>query len=1440
MKTDYRKSMFAAVLAASMTVTSLQAQLIHRYSFTTDGTDSVGGANATLHNLATVTGGALTLNALGATSGTLVTSGDNTGPYATLPGTVLQGLTNMTIEFWVSAGTAATADAGVWSRVYDFGNSVNGSGQNYAIFSPHDGSGTSRGTIRIGSGNEYVATHYSALDDGLPHHVVMVYDAVGGWIEYYIDGALAGGGTTGRAAEPLPLSIIQTNNMFLGRSQFSGDAYLLGSIDEFRIWNRALSGAEAMANQQSGPGNATIDLSSLGALSSISLADPGYLIEQQTNAAFTVATGNFANFSGLNLFHLPGFTITSSDPTVATVDSSGNVKPLKPGTTTLTATYGSVSTTYDINVYADATPPTLAVSDGGYDRVVQITSTKPLDPATATALSTYKIDGGAVTINSASLSTNGLVVTLKTSVFSVSAAHTLTVTGLKDTVFTPNVVSGNYPFAGSIGSVTRKVWRTAASTLAAFQAFPTYPTYPDEIHNLPTASTPSGDGDNYCDILEGYIVPDTTGNYVLAIASDDDSALYISSDDTVANLGANPIATVAGYVSAALRWTQYASQQSSLTTPQHFVAGSKYYFRAVHREGTGGDFLQVTMQLTNALAAPEILDNTPEIQGANLAPYFDTPVALAITTQPAVTQTIVQSRPVSFTIAASGIPTYTGLQWYRNNQPIAGANGLTYSIAHVALTNDADTYYAVVSNLAYTVQSDNAALHVTADSTAPTLVSATTKLGSTVDVTFNEVLDAASAVNAANYSIAGETITNATLDATGTIVTLYVTPKITASFGVVVNNVKDFVGNVIDPNSGINGVVLGVTPGMIAYWPMDTIAGGKSPDVVSGYDMTAVNMTETNVVPGKWGNAVQFYASAQDLFKHAYAADDQLPAYKQPAHTISFWVNGGTPTSSENDRRVFCESTTLANNPLCGFGTSRTAGSDKMELYVRNDGGTVSVDHPASAASVFNNAWHHICMVQAVSNSAVKIYIDGVLDSLTYTPNYPMSDNITTIGGIQRASASAWFSGMVDDVAIWNRALSPEEVTYLATHVTPTPPPVVQPLAINSFGVSLPAVQVGGSVTLSWDVSKDADSVEIQPGIGSVIGSTILGAGSITVPVTTSTTYTLTIHRGVESKTAQLSVAAIDGVAPGWTLLDNFDRYDAGALPAPWITPNGGVSVVVVNGNHLLAVNGVSAVAGLALGNYLVKEGSVATLFTRLYVPQALDVGQVDEMMGLMDKGVRNWSDYTGDLGPSIEIQNPTDDPLIGTQYGYQGGTRSLTFAYDPTLTVTNVYDVWIDITNDVIANGDMVTIYAAKDGDASRTVLFQDYVSDRNPNDGTILGPTGPDLKNLFVAGNTASSMVYFDDFYLSVSNYNATVPRVYGFTTPVASAVPPMLGVTKTSSNLVISWPTDQGAGYTLQASGDLKTWAPEGSAVVINGANSTVTVSIQQTNMFYRLIK
>ena len=38
-----------------------------------------------------------------------------------------------------------------------------------------------------------------------------------------------------------------TTNNWIGRSQYGSDAFLDGQIDEFRIYNRALSAAEVLA-----------------------------------------------------------------------------------------------------------------------------------------------------------------------------------------------------------------------------------------------------------------------------------------------------------------------------------------------------------------------------------------------------------------------------------------------------------------------------------------------------------------------------------------------------------------------------------------------------------------------------------------------------------------------------------------------------------------------------------------------------------------------------------------------------------------------------------------------------------------------------------------------------------------------------------------------------------------------------------------------------------------------------------------------------------------------------------------------------------------------------------------------------------------------------------------------------------------------------------------
>jgi hypothetical protein len=48
-----------------------------------------------------------------------------------------------------------------------------------------------------------------------------------------------------------------------------------------------------------------------------------------------------------------------------------------------------------------------------------------------------------------------------------------------------------------------------------------------------------------------------------------------------------------------------------------------------------------------------------------------------------------------------------------------------------------------------------------------------------------------------------------------------------------------------------------------------------------------------------------------------------------------------------------------------------------------------------------------------------------------------MALNTTSIGGIRRAAPSHFFTGQIDDVYVYNRALSQPEIAWLVGHTSP-------------------------------------------------------------------------------------------------------------------------------------------------------------------------------------------------------------------------------------------------------------------------------------------------------------------------------------------------------------------------------------------------------------------
>jgi autotransporter-associated beta strand protein len=131
----------------------------------------------------------------------------------------------------------------------------------------------------------------------------------------------------------------------------------------------------------------------------------------------------------------------------------------------------------------------------------------------------------------------------------------------------------------------------SAATVASLTGNSRFPGQPDALVALTNFASPVNVGDNYGSRIRALLVPSVTGDYQFFIASDDNSLLLFSRDTNAAN--ATAIASVStgnGWVNQN-SWSTYTTQTSALIT--NLIAGQKYYIEAQHKEGSGGDHVEV-------------------------------------------------------------------------------------------------------------------------------------------------------------------------------------------------------------------------------------------------------------------------------------------------------------------------------------------------------------------------------------------------------------------------------------------------------------------------------------------------------------------------------------------------------------------------------------------------------------------------------------------------------------------------------------------------------------------------------------------------------------------------------------------------------------------------------------------------------------------------------
>jgi len=199
---------------------------------------------------------------------------------------------------------------------------------------------------------------------------------------------------------------------------------------------------------------------------------------------------------------------------------------------------------------------------------------------------------------------------------------------------------------------------------------------------------------------------------------------------------------------------------------------------------------------------------------------------------------------------------------------------------------------------------------------------------------------------------------------------------------------------------------------LVAYWKFDEGSGTTAVDSSgNGNDGTLEGGAEW--VAGQLGGALHFNGSGARVVAANISFDNR-------SFTIAMWVNAVLYTG---EQVVFSTGLTGSNNTdmhlrIGGVGSGNVpAGGIRMGFY-NND-----LDTPGGL--IQENTWYHITFWYDYENQNRRIYINGVQEAEAAATPYLGTTGNSVIGAW---GTGQWFRGIIDDVQVYNHALTEGEI----------------------------------------------------------------------------------------------------------------------------------------------------------------------------------------------------------------------------------------------------------------------------------------------------------------------------------------------------------------------------------------------------------------------------
>lgn len=302
------------------------------------------------------------------------------------------------------------------------------------------------------------------------------------------------------------------------------------------------------------------------------------------------------------------------------------------------------------------------------------------------------------------------------------------------------------------------------------------------------------------------------------------------------------------------------------------------------------------------------------------------------------------------------------------------------------------------------------------------------------------------------------------------------------------------------------------TAGLVGCWPFNGNANDESVNsnngIVNGATLTTDRFGDTN--------SAYHFDGVDDLID--FGDVDILD--NAPEATISIWIRYSNHTDFYDP--FIAKGPIAAGNP---YHINRSS-SEIIGASFQGTGG-------ASAAETSNQAddgnWHHV--VATFKNKEVKIYIDNILSSIpagSDCTNIKNDSNPLTLGFNQGPTRQFWYEGDIDEVRIYNRALSETEIQTLFQEGTNQPP-----VADAGSDQTVECADASGApVTLDGSGSSDPDLDPLTYTWTGPFGTATGVSPTVTLPLGTHP-ITLTVDDGnSETDTDEVVVTVEDTTLP--------------------------------------------------------------------------------------------------------------------------------------------------------------------------------------------------------------------------------------------------------------------------------------------------------------------